>query len=282
MLLLDGKIARDYFSSELQKTIANLEQKPCLAIIQVGEREESSAYIKQKKIFGEKIGATVKHILLPENVSEDDVCDRIQDLNTDESVHGIIVQLPLPAHIDKNNVIQIIDPIKDIDGLTSVNIKLLWSKMSGHVPATARGIITLLEYYKIPIKGKKVVVVGRSDLVGKPTAIIFLNKGAIVTVCHRETIDLPTETKRADILIVATGKHGLITKDFVSVGQVVVDVGISVLSDKRLVGDVVFDDVKNIVSAISPVPGGVGPMTVLSLFQNLLDAYFMQGHKIEL
>lgn len=279
MILLDGKIARNSLASELKKMISNLPIKPKLAIIQVGDRKESNTYITQKKIFAEKIGAEVNHIKFLENVSEDEVCVEIQKLNKDNSVHGIVVQLPLPLDLDKNIIIQNIDPLKDVDGLTSVNTKLLWSNERGHIPATARGILTLLDYYKIPIKGKKVVVVGRSELVGKPVAMALLNRDATVTVCHLETENIKLETQRADILVVAAGDPEFITKDFVKEGQVVVDVGISVLQDKRLVGDVKFDDVKGIVSAISPVPGGVGPMTVLSLFQNLLDAYMMIGYK---
>ncbi len=279
MILLDGKIARNSLASELKKMISNLSIKPKLAIIQVGDRKESNTYITQKKIFAEKIGAEVNHIKFLENVSEDEVCVEIQKLNKDNSVHGIVVQLPLPLDLDKNIIIQNIDPLKDVDGLTSVNTKLLWSNERGHIPATARGILTLLDYYKIPIKGKKVVVVGRSELVGKPVAMALLNRDATVTVCHLETENIKLETQRADILVVAAGDPEFITKDFVKEGQVVVDVGISVLQDKKLVGDVKFDDVKGIVSAISPVPGGVGPMTVLSLFQNLLDAYMMIGYK---
>lgn len=283
-ILLDGKVARDSIAGELKNSISALKNKPKLAIIQVGDKEESNKYIKQKRLFAEKIGAQVEHIKFPEDITEEKVCAEIQKLNADFLVHGIIVQLPLPAGLDKNIIIQSIDPVKDVDGLTSVNTKLLWSNEKGHMPATARGIITLLDYYKIPIKGRKVVVVGRSDLVGKPVAIAFLNRDATVTICHKETSDIMSETKRADILVIAAGDPEFITKDFVREGQVVVDVGINVtksnhlheeIPDKKLVGDVKYGEVSDIVDAISPVPGGVGPMTVLSLFQNLLDAYMM-------
>ncbi len=277
--ILDGRLVRDFFATELKERIDTLKDKPNLAIIQVGDRIESNSYINQKKLFAEKIGALTKHIKFSEDESEENICLEIEKLNKDSSVHGIIVQLPLPKHIDKNILIQTIDPVKDVDGLTSVNTKLLWSNQKGHVPATARGIISLVDYYDIPIAGKRVVVVGRSDLVGKPVALSFLNRDATVTICHHKTSDIMSETKQADILVVATGHPSLITKDFVKEGQVVLDVGITLNKDKKLVGDVDFGEVSKIVYAISPVPGGVGPMTVVSLFQNLLDAYMMMVEK---
>ncbi|MBX4181742.1 bifunctional 5,10-methylenetetrahydrofolate dehydrogenase/5,10-methenyltetrahydrofolate cyclohydrolase, partial [Candidatus Parcubacteria bacterium] len=176
---------------------------------------------------------------------------------------GIIVQLPLPEHVDKDAVIEAINPTKDVDGLTS---KTLFT------PATAKGILTLLDYYKVKIKGKKVVMVGKSQLVGLPITLSLLNRHATVTVCHKQTRNLSQETRQADILIVATGVPGLITPKHVSKGQVVIDVGITVLRNKKVVGDVDFENVSKIVQAITPVPGGVGPMTVYSLFENLLKA----------
>ncbi len=277
--LLDGRVARNSIVLELKNSISILKARLKLAIIQVGDKEESNKYINQKKLFAEKIGAEVIHIKLPDDVLEESVCAQIEKLNKNDSVHGIIVQLPLPNRLDKNIIIQKIDPIKDVDGLTSINTKLLWSNQKGHMPATARGIITLLDYYNIEIKGKRVVVVGRSELVGKPAAIALLNRDATVTICHLATSDIMSETKRADILVVAAGDPEFVAKDFVREGQVVVDVGISVLPDKRVVGDVKFGEVSEIVDAISPVPGGVGPMTVLSLFQNLFDAYMMMVDK---
>ncbi|MFO0718672.1 MAG: bifunctional 5,10-methylenetetrahydrofolate dehydrogenase/5,10-methenyltetrahydrofolate cyclohydrolase [Candidatus Paceibacterota bacterium] len=277
--LLDGRVARNSIVLELKNSISILKARLKLAIIQVGDKEESNKYINQKKLFAEKIGAEVIHIKLPDDFLEESVCAQIEKLNKNDSVHGIIVQLPLPNRLDKNIIIQKIDPIKDVDGLTSINTKLLWSNQKGHMPATARGIITLLDYYNIEIKGKRVVVVGRSELVGKPAALALLNRDATVTICHLATSDIMSETKRADILVVAAGDPEFVAKDFVREGQVVVDVGISVLPDKRVVGDVKFGEVSEIVDAISPVPGGVGPMTVLSLFQNLFDAYMMMVDK---
>ena len=228
-------------------------------------------------------------------------------LNSQFDVTGIIVQLPIPIHLDKDAIIDAIDPKKDVDGLTSTNLKLLWeNKSEGYLPATTKGILTLCDFYKIPTGAKKVVVVGRSFLVGKPTALAFLNHDATVTVCHKETRNLKAETRNADILVVAVGKPNLITKDHVKPGQVVIDVGINVVngqhprgeiktkpgehpggekglskpetepSNRRIVGDVDFDNVSKIVQAITPVPGGIGPMTVASLFENLLEAYKRQ------
>src|SRR3989338_4163966 len=291
--ILDGRIVRDQIAQKLKAEISRLRSKPKLVIIQVGDLPESNTYIRQKILFGQKIGAIVDHQKLPENISQKDLISKLYSLNSIPSTHGIIVQMPIPAHLDKDTIIDSINPQKDVDGLTSVNIKHLWENDNeGYTPATTKGIITLLAYYKIPISRQKVVVVGRSFLVGKPTALTFLNRDATVTICHKETRNLKLETRNADILVVAAGKPNLITKDHVRRGQVVVDVGINVINDRqttnakrltqkpetepvdrKIVGDVDFDAVSKIVSAITPVPGGVGPMTVASLFENLLLAY---------
>ncbi|MBI2594208.1 bifunctional 5,10-methylenetetrahydrofolate dehydrogenase/5,10-methenyltetrahydrofolate cyclohydrolase [Candidatus Curtissbacteria bacterium] len=287
--ILDGKKLNEKIANELAAKIRGLTPKPKLVIIQVGNLAESNAYIARKKSFGEKIGAIVDHIKLPQDVVKQALLSEIRNLNSDSSVHGVIVQMPLPKHLDRDKIIEAIDPKKDVDGLTSTNLKLLWEGRSqGYVPATTKGILSLLDYYKIPVTGQKVVVVGRSFLVGKPTALAFLNRDATVTVAHSKTKNLKLETRNADILVVAAGKPDLITKEYVSKGQVVVDVGITAIDQlpatknqklemelvkKKLVGDVDFESVRNIVEAISPVPGGTGPMTVASLFENLFEAY---------
>jgi len=269
--ILDGKVVRDKIADSLKSEISKLDQKPQLVIFQVGDLPESNAYVGQKTKFGQKIGAIVKHKRLPEKISQPELIGQIEVDNNRPDVHGIIVQLPIPNRLDKNAVIEAINPQKDVDGQTSKNIKLLFEGLSGFVPATTKGILTLLDWYKIPVSGKHIVVVGRSSLVGKPTALAFLNRDATVTVCHSKTKNLATITKTADILISAVGKINLITKNHVGKNQVVIDVGINA-ADKKLKGDVNFGEVKKIVGAISPVPGGAGPMTVASLFQNLLDA----------
>lgn len=268
--ILDGKIVRDEIVDVLSREVKRLKTKPHLVIIQVGSRADSDSYIKQKKIFGERIGAEVTHLKFKENITEKKLLSVVLKCNIDKKVSGIIVQLPLPKHLNSFGVIEAISPEKDVDGLTSLNLKkLITNDERGFLPATPKGIISLLEYYKVSIHGKKIVVVGRSPWLGKPLALLLMSNGATVTVCHSGTKNLATETRKAEILIVATGKPKLIGKNHVSKGQVVVDVGINKVGDK-LVGDVDFEAVKNVVRAITPVPGGVGPLTVASLFQNLV------------
>jgi methylenetetrahydrofolate dehydrogenase (NADP+) / methenyltetrahydrofolate cyclohydrolase len=262
--ILDGKKLNTEISLDLERKIKKLKVKPRLAIIQIGSVAESTVYIKRKIAFGEKIGAKVEHIKLPSKTKKSELSSIISKLNSDKSVHGIIVQLPLPKHINPNEILNSIDEKKRVDG------------GKYFLPATTLGILTLLERYKINISGKKVVVIGRSELVGKPTALAMINRGATVTVCHSQTKDLKKETKQADILVVAVGKARLITKNHVSRNQVVIDVGINATADGKLVGDVDFKNVSKIVRVITPVPGGVGPMTVASLFENLLEAYYLQ------
>jgi len=281
-LLLDGKKVRDAISKELQKEIEELGVKPCLVILQVGDLEESNAYISQKQKFAELVGAAVIHKRYEKDVSQDFIIADVENLNADEGVHGIILQLPIPAHLNAGKIIDHIAPAKDVDGLTATNLKLLaQNNAEGFVPATTKGVLALLDAYKIELAGKKVLMVGRSMLVGKPTALALLNKNASVTVAHSKTADLKKETLAADIIVVAIGKPRYITSEYVRSGQVIVDVGINldtvglkeeIPGKRKLVGDVDFDAVKDIVSAISPVPGGVGAMTVASLFENLVEA----------
>jgi len=276
-IILDGKAVRDEIAKELELRIKNLELRPKLAIIQISDVPESNTYIGQKIKFGESIGALVDHIRLPDDVTQEDVLGKIDDLNADPNTHGIIVQLPIPERLGKNEILENIVPEKDVDGLHSVNIKkLMDNDPTGYIPATTRGVITLLEHYNIPITGKNAVVIGRSSLVGKPTTLSLLNHDATVTVCHSKTKDLAAFTKTADIIISAVGHPGLLTKDHVKAGQTVIDVGTTVV-DGKLKGDVNFEEVEPIVQYISPVPGGAGPLTVASLFQNLLQAYNSQA-----
>ncbi len=260
--ILSGKIVRDSIIPDLIDRVKQLSYTPTLAIIQVGERLDSNSYIGAKKLFAKKIGISVKHIQLPKLISEKDLISKIKECNNDNLINAIIVQLPLPININRDVVIEAIDPKKDADGLTK-NTKVM--------PATARGIKELLKYYNIDFNKKKVCVIGRSILVGKPVANMFQKEGAIVTICHRGTVDLVKEVKEADIVIVAAGSANLIGEKHIREGQVVVDVGINSTLDKSFIGDVDFNAVKDIVSAITPVPGGVGPMTVTALFENILD-----------
>lgn len=281
-IILDGKQARDFFKKELIEKIQRGEKTPHLAIVQVGKRADSNAYIEQKKKFGAGVGVNVEHIQFDESITQENVIKEIESLNEDVDIDGIIVQLPLPGSLDTYSIIESIDPKKDVDGLTAVNVKLLQNGgLEGFMPATAKGIESLLRYYDISIEGKHAVVVGRSQLVGAPVARMLINHGATVTVCHSLTQNMSRYTKDADILVVAAGHPHLITKEYVQEGQVVIDVGINLLDgtplqeelpDQRFTGDVDFKGVSEIVSAISPSPGGVGPMTVLSLFANVVKA----------
>lgn len=270
MILLDGKKAREHYTDLLKERISKLSFSPCIAIIQVGNRPDSDAFIKGKKVFAEKIGAKEKHIQFDENISQEELIECVKKCNADGKVQGIIVQLPLPAHLNPDEIINAIEPMKDIDGLTP---------KTTFTAATARGIRELLDFYAVDLAGKKVTVLGRSKLVGTPIAEMCMKNGAEVTVCHSATENIPDKTKTADIVIVAIGKPKLIDDTYFSKGQIVVDVGITREGDvenrtNRLVGDVDFEKVKDVVTMLSPVPGGVGQMTVLALFENLVDACY--------
>lgn len=343
--ILDGRVVRDKIAEKLKAEISRRSLKPKLVITQIGDLPQSNTYIRQKVLFGQKIGALVDHQRFDANISGKELISQLSIPNSQLGVHGIIVQMPLPKHLDKNKIVDTIDPVKDVDGQTNTNIKLLFESSSlhhstsplrhsepfghserseesqgklreesrsfdiksqddtemvsrGYLPATTKGILTLLDHYQIPVSGKHVVIVGRSSLVGKPTALALINHDATVTICHSKTSHLSLITRHCDILIVAAGKPKLITKDYVSRNQVVIDVGINILEKSRgltpagvepqlskpeaepekrkLVGDVDFENVSQVVKAISPVPGGCGPLTVASLFENLLIAYRRQ------
>lgn len=274
MILLDGKRARDVRTRALSESFSTLGFVPRLAIVQVGDNPDSTVYIEQKKKFATKIGVAVHHLKFPEDVPFDTLSKETQRLNADSLVQGIIVQLPLPKSLDKEKVIALIQPEKDVDGLTDENQTLLSEGRPRFVPATARGVLSLLDFYQIPLSGKKVAVLGRSRLVGLPTALAITARGGLVSVCHSQTTDTRAVTRDADIVVVAIGKPRLIDASYIKEGAVVVDVGINSVEipERHVVGDVNTASVAPLVSAISPVPGGVGPMTVLSLFENLLDA----------
>ena len=277
--ILDGRIARTELAKKLDQKVATFKATrgfpPTLAIIQVGDRPDTASYIKAKKSFAVEAGIEVRHVHLKENVSQDESIAEIDKLNNDKKVSGIIVQLPLPSEIDKKTIIDAVNPSKDADGLTSSSVNRWNANKSGAIwPATARGVRELLDFYKISLKNKKICVIGRSELVGTPIAAMCRGEGAIVIVCHSKTADLLKETLASDVIISAVGKPGLITAAHVKSGQIIVDVGINDMGDRKLVGDVDFNAVLPILSdsgAITPVPGGVGPMTVLALFENLLD-----------
>lgn len=279
-LILDGIIARKQHERELSSFVSKLVRKPKLVIVQIGDDEGSNLYIKQKKKCGITVGIDVEHEKVNSDIVFDELKKIIEQKNTDESVSGIIVQLPIPAHLEKQKVIDLINPSKDVDGLTSINKDNFYADKEAFVPATARGIMSLLSFYNISVNGKKTAVFGRSDLVGRPTAKLLEKAGAKVTICHSQTENPKDIACASELLVVAIGKPNFIDNTYTNRDQAVVDVGINTTSgalleevpDRKLVGDVDFEKVAKNVSAISPVPGGVGPMTVISLFENVFSA----------
>lgn len=272
-LLLDGRKAADAVLDMLKPMVEVLDPK--LVVVQVGEDPASSSYINQKMKSCEKIGMRSEHRHLNPDITLEELMEVIHSLNADPDVSGFIVQLPLPKHLEVHvpDIIASIDPKKDVDGFGPANIgNVFLSKDFEYLPpATPGGIVALLEHYDIDVKGKHVVIVGRSNIVGKPIAVMLLNRDATVTVCHSKTKNLKEQTLQADILIAAIGKPKMITADMVKEGAVVVDVGMS-RTEEGLKGDVDFEAVKEKASAITPVPGGVGPMTVASLIRNCVHA----------
>lgn len=278
-IILDGKIVRDLKKTELMAQVKKLRARgvlPTLAIVQVGDVSESNTYIAQKQKFGEEIGVVVRRVRIGDEGTVENVAvniiTKIDELNNDVAVQGIIVQLPLPAGVDRQAVLDAVMPAKDVDGLSAESVRRLKAGEKGFVPATARGVLSLLRHYGVAVAGKRVTMVGYSALVGQPLTLLLRSQGAIVTVCDIQTVDLPKHTKTAEIVIVAVGQRHLIGPHHLSSGQTIVDIGINVGPDKKPSGDVDFEAVKGQVAAISPVPGGVGPLTVAALFENLLDA----------
>ena len=270
-VIMDGKKLRDKILEELKIKLANLPWVPKLVVISVGDDPASTIYVNNKKKYAEKIGIEAVILKLPEDVTTDALLDRIDALNRDPAVTAILVQLPLPVHINKLDILSAISPKKDVDGFTPYNSGLLFSGAKPYAyPATPRGILRLLDEYNIELDGKHVVVVGRSNIVGKPLAQMMLNRNATVTVCHSHTKNLAEITKTADILVSAAGGK-IIEDNMLKSNCVVIDVGIFRDDNGKLRGDVNFETVSKIASHITPVPGGVGPMTIASLMLNTVD-----------
>ncbi len=271
MNILSGLEVREFIKEKLKKVLLQIPFKPKLSIVLVSNREDSVLYVKNKQKFGQEIGVEVEVIKLDENISENDLISEIQKLNEDSGVNGIVVQLPLPDGINKEKVLNAVSVLKDVDGLTKENQEMLYWSKKAILPATARAVLSILDFYKIEVKDKKVVVFGKSSLVGKPTAFCLSKMGAEVFVIDSKTENPKSISQNADIIVVAIGKPFYIDKSFIGKNNpVVIDVGIN-KTEFGLCGDVFFDDVKDFVSFITPVPKGVGPVTVVSLFQNLLD-----------
>lgn len=276
MQLLDGKALALKVREELAEKVKNLMQQgiqPGLVVILVGEDPASQTYVRNKEIAATKAGFLSTVVRLDASITEKALLEKIEQFNHDDRYHGILVQLPLPNHISQETILENINPKKDVDGFHPYNLGKLLQKNEEIIPCTPRGILTILEEYHIDLVGKKVVIVGQSTIVGRPMALLCLNRGATVTVCHSRTKDLKQETLTADILISAVGKLNLITKEHVKEGAVVIDVGINRKEDGKLAGDVDFQAVAPLTSAITPVPGGVGPMTIAMLLdQTYLNA----------
>lgn len=276
---IDGKQIAKNIKDELKETVAAYRTQGVeitLAVIQVGKDPASTVYVGNKKKACEYIGIRSLAFEYDASISQETLLDKIEELNKREDVNGILVQLPLPQHIDEDQVIRAIDPKKDVDGFHPENVGKLSIGEAGFVSCTPAGIIQLLKRSNINITGKECVVIGRSNIVGKPISMLLLRENGTVTVCHSKTKDLAEVTKRADILIVAIGKPKFITKEYVKEGAVVIDVGIHRNAENKLCGDVDYDDVEEIASAITPVPGGVGPMTIAMLMSNCVQAVALQ------
>lgn len=270
-IILDGKMLRDKIFESLKAKLDKMQQKPTLAVILVGENPASQIYVRNKKKTAEKLGINSLAIEYPSDISEEELLNKIKELNSDEKVTAILVQLPLPAHINKNRIIDAILPQKDVDGLTPYNLGKLFSGEEPYVyPCTPKGILLLLDEYNIKLEGKNIVVVGRSNLVGKPVAQMLLKRNATVTMCHSHTKNLSEITKTADIIVSAVGKK-VIGEKMLKSDCVVIDVGIFRDENGKISGDVDFENVSKTAAYISPVPGGVGPMTIASLMLNTVE-----------
>ncbi len=282
-VIIDGKQVAADVRADVAKKVAELKEKgiaPCLAVILVGENPASVSYVTGKQKALAEVGMIDRSVKLPESTREEDLLKLIEELNHDDSVHGILVQLPLPKHIDEDKVIMAIDPSKDVDGFHPVSVGNLMIGRPGFLPCTPHGIIVLLQKAGIETSGKHALVIGRSNIVGKPVSILLARKdvNCTVTMCHTGTKNLPELTCQADILIVASGHPHTLTGNMIKDGAVVIDVGVNRIPDAskksgfRLVGDCDFDDLKEKTSFITPVPGGVGPMTIAMLMQNTLES----------
>lgn len=277
--ILNGKEVSQRIKDELKEEVKKLKNDnifPGLAVIIVGDDPASRVYVNSKKKACEEIGIYSQEYALPENTTQDELLELVEKLNGDTKINGILVQLPLPSHIDEEAVINAISPKKDVDAFHPVNVGKIMIGNYDFLPCTPAGVMELIKESGIDISGKECVVVGRSNIVGKPQAMLLLHQNGTVTICHSRTKDLAEKTKNADILIAAVGKPNFITGDMIKEGAVVIDVGINRIAPKKLVGDVDFESAEKKASAITPVPGGVGPMTIAMLMKNTVKAAIIQ------
>lgn len=281
--IINGKEISDKLREKLKKEVAKLKNEqnlqPSLAVIIVGDDPASKIYVRNKKRACEEIGIKSYEIALPANTSENELLNLIDSLNKRSDVNGILVQMPLPTHINEKTVIEQINPMKDVDAFHETNVGKIMTGNFKFLPCTPAGIIYLLDETGIKISGKHCVIIGRSNIVGKPLAMLMLHRDATVTICHSKTQNLTEICKTADILIAAVGKANFVTRNMVKPGAAVIDVGINRCENGKLCGDVDFENVKNVASYITPVPGGVGPMTISMLMKNTITAALLQKNK---
>ena len=273
--IIDGKKLAETIKLNLADRINALKEKdiiPGLTVILVGDDPASQVYVRNKANTFTKLGLNSSVEQYPASLSEEALCNRIRELNNDPSVHGILVQLPLPANLDANKVIETISPEKDVDGFHISNAGALMTGRPLFIPCTPYGVMKMLESENVELRGAEAVVIGASNIVGKPMALLLQKAGATVTICNSKTKDLAAHTRRADVLVVATGRAEMITGDMIKPGAIVIDVGINRGSDGKLKGDVEFSSAKEVAGAITPVPGGVGPMTIVMLLVNTIEA----------
>ncbi|GAA6782198.1 bifunctional methylenetetrahydrofolate dehydrogenase/methenyltetrahydrofolate cyclohydrolase FolD [Helicobacter pylori] len=283
VVLLDGQALAYDIEKDLKNKIqiisTQTHKRPKLAVILVGKDPASITYVNMKIKACERVGMDFDLKTLQENITEVKLLSLIKDYNTDQNISGVLVQLPLPRHIDTKMVLEAIDPSKDVDGFHPLNIGKLCTQKESFLPATPMGVMRLLEHYHIGIKGKDVAIIGASNIIGKPLSMLMLNAGASVSVCHILTKDISFYTQNADIVCVGVGKPDLIKASMLKKGAVVVDIGINHLNDGRIVGDVDFNNAQKVAGFITPVPKGVGPMTIVSLLENTLIAFEKQQRK---
>ena len=273
MTLIDGKKVAEKCKKNIEERIKRLDRTPGFAVIRIGEDEASKIYVRLKHKMSEELGINFTEYHLDENITQEELISLIKKLNDDDEVDGILLQSPIPYHLNILEAFQTIAPEKDVDGFSPINVGKLVQRQECFAACTPTGVMTMLKEYNIPIEGKHAVVVGRSNIVGRPMAELLLNANATVTICHSKTRNLTEIVKSADILVVAIGKPKFITADMIKEGAVVVDVGINRIPDsKKIVGDVDFENVKEKCSYITPVPGGVGPMTIMTLMDNVVTA----------
>ena len=273
--IIDGRAVSEIMRKKMRSRVESLGLRglrPGLAVVLVGDDAASQIYVRNKAKACEDVGMHSEVFRYPADTSEADVLQKIAELNEDARIHGILVQLPLPGHIDNKKVLEAISPHKDVDGFHKENVGALVTSQSDFPPCTPHGVMALLDHYQVPIEGSNAVVIGRSNIVGKPMALMLLARSATVTICTSRTRDLSQFTQIADIVVAAVGKAGLVTADMIKEGAAVIDVGMNRLPDGKLAGDVAFEEVKEKAGYITPVPGGVGPMTITMLLANTLTA----------